>query len=621
MKKYLFIIAAAATCLLVACSKEKELRAPETTTEETTTKEFVRLPGWTYISATGGETETAAIINDNAEFRWATGDTIAIFANGTYQKSAPLDASFNDSASAEFAFEGVNAYRSDFAVYPASLVFKGNTVRGNSVANHTTTALTITLPASYKLADVQDTKSVTPMIAANEPDGTLAFKSICALLRITVKNIPKDAYTLKVSFPGKKVKGEFTLSNFTVGTDGVQAVTSTSEAEETITITDLGISAFNANGLVINVPAPIGKISDDDYPYVRVGAYDMTDHKINSIDTPIKTVKDENDKDQPVAWNPSRLTSRKVTAKLPYFTTNTKTSKKVVFAPGNLVATLTSIPADGTIGSAKDFRFAEHQYDALGNCVGNRFAGINNPVDLFAWIGASATGTFDDDQKWGIVWPNNSADATIGNVGNEYIKWDWGEIFNGVTYPAGTWRLPNKDKSNGEASVEWARLTVGREGSYNSCKVTLIHENAGADADTVAHGLVIFPDGYSQPYGMIEFVNSGKGKANQSNAHYVQNIITFEQWEVLEKVGGCVFLPATNCRIRSGGANLSTYLADGAYWVNSANNYTQSSAAMVFSDAFVCNKSLNGNGTTSLQDSKSVQRKNGCAVRLIRDVN
>ena len=612
MKKYLFIIAAAATLALVACNKEKELRAPE---EEVIAEE--ERPGYTYITAVAENEEgsKARIDGNSAAFSWSANCKIAVFANGTYHVSTKYQNAIG--AGAKFVFDGgINAYRSDFAVYPSYLVHDGTSVLEGSASNHTAASLKITLPASYTLAQVLNNESPTPMIAVNNPFDSLEFKSICALLRLTVNYIPKDAEYLKVIFPGKKVNGEFTLTNFTPGTDGLPVVASTTAAEETITITDLGITEFCNK--IINVPVPVGKLSDDDYRYVRVEAYDNTDHRINGIDTPIKV--DADNGNAPLVWNPNRKTSRKVTVNLPYFTSNSKVKTYVVFAPGNLVGTLTSKPADGTIGSANNFRFAEHQYDALGNSAGNRFASINNPVDLFAWIGNSATGTFSDDQKWGIVWPNNAADAVIGNVANEYIKWDWGEIFNGVTYPVGTWRLPNKDLANSEPSSEWARLTVGRD-NYSSGKVTLIHENEGADADTIAHGLVIFPDKYSHPYGFKTLINCGKGKANTSSAHYNQNIITLEEWDILEKIGGCVFLPVTNARYRSGGANVSVYNADGTYWVNSANNSAQHAAALVFSDAYICNKSLAGDGSTTLQDGKSMQRKNGCAVRLIRDVN
>ena len=78
MKKYLTIIAAAAICLLTACSKEKELRAP---IEEQNIAEEV-LSGYC-INATIGEVSTSASVDDaTAAFTWNTGDKIAVCISG-----------------------------------------------------------------------------------------------------------------------------------------------------------------------------------------------------------------------------------------------------------------------------------------------------------------------------------------------------------------------------------------------------------------------------------------------------------------------------------------------------------------------------------------------------------
>ena len=80
MKKYLFIIAAAATFMLVACNKEKELRAPE---EEVIAEENLELPGYTYITAVGENEEDskARIDGTTAHFAWSANCQIAVFAN------------------------------------------------------------------------------------------------------------------------------------------------------------------------------------------------------------------------------------------------------------------------------------------------------------------------------------------------------------------------------------------------------------------------------------------------------------------------------------------------------------------------------------------------------------
>ena len=642
MKKYLFIIAAAATCLLVACSKEKELRAPENETQTT----VEHLPGWTYISANGEEDIKGTVSSNDATFSWSTGDQIAVYSGNTYHKSAGLASDYNNKKNVEFAFEGsINANRSNFAVFPASLIFDGDDVRTDIGSNVTSSALTIVLPASYSLAEVQSTTSPTPMIAANASDGSLAFKSICALLRITVKYIPKDAYTLKVTFPGKKVHGVFTLNDFVVGTDGLPVAASSGVADETITITNLGISAFTSS-LIINIPVPIGKVTNDDYRYVRVGAYDSTDHMINSIDTPIKV---DGTTSAPLVWNPTRLTSRMVTANLPYFTTNSKTSKKVVFASGNLVATTTTLPASSTspIGAANNWRFAEHQYDALGDCDANRFAATGD-IDLFAWIGEGASQDYEYNQ-YGILHPGASPIQTFaGYLNPDNLKCNFGDIFNGDTYPANTWRLLNNNLEGGETSSESARLlTRTTTSGYVVTKATILQENG---TDTLIRGAIIFPDTYTHPYGFKEIkytarcdrtitqeYPSGSGHYGSKNCHWKNNVITLAEWDILEKQG-CVFLPMTSVRAwikESGVYKIDTddYFGECGYWTGygtttyvantnpkeptATNN---NAGAIIVSDEYYCTKTL-GDGKTGITPGKSSDRRRGHAVRLIRDVN
>ena len=609
MKKYLFIIAAAATCLLAACSKEKDQILSEESNAPT------HLPGWTYISAQSGNDTKASVDGTTSEFTWNGGDQIAVYSGSSYHISAGLNGSFNGQTSAEFAFEGdIDAGRKFFAVYPASLVSEDSDADESEIV--------LTLPASYPLSQVQWNRAPLPMVATNAPGGGLDFKIICPIVRIMVKCIPKDTETIKITFPGKKVQGEFVMSGFTLGEDGIEADDSAEDGDDTITITDLGLTKY-LNQMEITVPIPIGSAGAQEYFYVVVGTYDSYGNKISAITTPLKVVEGV-----PTAWAPSRKAARKVTANLPYFTSNGKTKRKVVFAPGNLQATITTKPTSDTdaVGEATDWRFAEHQYDVLGICDGNKFAKNNVPIDLFAWVGNSANDSYytTDSKKYGLIWAGSTNADLCGDVANENIKFSWGDIFNGVTYPANTWRLPNNDREGGDSANEWNRLCNSRtpEGgssSYVAAKASILQENG---VDTLARGLILFPNNYTHPYGVKALKNYTRedNGNNQALRHWKDNVITLAEWDLLEKVGGCVFLPVAGARWRNSGQNLTDYQGDCAYWSDySLSN--QHAAAMVVSDAFYCNKSLNGNGKTAFSGAKSVSRRNGCAVRLIRDID
>lgn len=569
MKKYLIISAAAAICLLAACSKEKEPVA----LEEETIAEITHLPGWTYISALNGEDKgvKASVDNTTAAFTWSAGDKIAVYSGDRYYVSAPLAS--GGSNTAEFAFEGdINADRKFFAVFPASLVSNDCEASQNS--------LSLILPASYTLAQVQDDASPLPMIAVNTPDSGLEFKIICPILRITVKNIAWDAKCIKVTFPGKKVQGEFWLSNFTAGTDGVASEDAVDEGDDTITITDLGISDYTEQ-MVINIPVPMGTYND-----VIVGAYDESGHVINYISVPAKKIDSV-----PTAWTPGRKSARKLTADLPVFTISE--DKIVVFAPGNLQATLSEVVKSYSNGTqfwgASSWSFADNQYTAIGNTTANTLASPaeNDVVDLFSWIGKDRN--FTSGEKYGIlkVISSSGTSSYVGNVKGDELLFDWGgsEI---DSYAAGVWHTPSRE--------EWEAVFTGSRSKTRCVKVVLTISDSPL---TTLNGIIIMPDQYTHPLN-YEFT-----ELNRTASNFSANTVSLADWEKLEKAG-CVFLPATGQRIYSSG-NIIQEETSLWYWTTTADTGSGQALALYIKDG-------------TLAPNKKSARYLGCAVRLVRDV-
>lgn len=581
MKKYLIICA---TLLMAACSREEAI-----VTEEVVDEVVVEEPQpaedpaekVTYIEAKSEKTK-ASIDDATAAFTWNTGDKVAVYAGG-YKISDDLSSTYDGQGSATFAFSGSEAFddadRANFAVFPASLAYDGN---GNLYASDVTaSSLKVNLPASYTLAQVQGEVSPVPMIATNAPNGGLTFKNICALVRLTVNNISKDANTLKITFPGKKVQGEFTLSAVNPGSSAV-VTANTSGADDTITITDLGISAFTS-GLVISVPVPTGVASSLEYGDVVVGAYDANNQKIHSIATPIK--------DTP--WVPTRLSAKKVTANLPVF--SVAADKKVVFAPGNLQATLSEAVYTKTSGSyigtqfwgAKSWSFAANQYTAIGKTAKNALSdpAEDDVVDLFSWIGESMA--FTDGRKYGIL-KVVSTSGTSSFVGNtpESLLFDWASVM--PSYPSGAYRTLS--------SSEWTYLllTGGRSAKSRCVKVQL---------NGTLNGLVIFPDNYSYSEALAQFTTD---YLNRTATAFDGVILSQVEWETLEKAG-CAFLPATGSRGYSEG---NVVLSEDELWYWTTTS--KSSGGQVYSLWI-----HNGN----IVAAQGTARYSGCAVRAARDVN
>ena len=672
MKRQL-LWSAALLLTLAACSQEEILfeeqepeeqiaeESPIIRPEEESGDESLKV---TYIQANGG-VETKADINDSGKFSWSVGDQIAVYTTSGYKKSAALTSDrievIDGVSAATFSFSGDNyledADRTDVAVFPASLVFDGTAVRTGHDAAHTVGeggSLKITLPGSYTRAQVEGTESPRPMIAINAEGSGLAFQSICALLRITVKNIAWDAQSIKVTFPGKKVQGEFTLNNFVVGTNGVTLSGSSDDGDDTITITDLGISEYTPE-LVINVPIPMGVAGSYEYEKVKVTACDDSTLPINYIVSPLKVVENV-----PTAWVPGRKSARKVEAALPMFSAySTKNGeayahiananrRTIVFAPGNLQARMDVYPKktekwtiSKNLGSADLWRFAEHQYDAIADEIpedGRSFSynSKEDPrrgdwIDLFAWIGTDggiATSTMVDESKnWGIAYNISSGTSSAyGNTTANYELYnDWGELSiqygEDFSYASNKWHTPTKD----EWDLVLNRRYTGSSG-YTGIDRTAVKAKIVVSDEKTVCGLIIFPDNYSHPYGAPELVKVHHGASTKwtladGQAKCADNTLTLEQWQAIEDAG-CAFLPFTSTtQFSSAYTILTDYVAEAWYW---SATPVGGSKTVPYTVAFndieetAGHRRYNTGATTLSATYNGVSRAYGCGVRLTR---
>ena len=478
MRKYCFFIAVAASGISVACNKGIEQ-------SETQEPEVLKV---TYINAKGGENSKASIDGTTAAFTWNTGDQIAVYADG-YKISDEMSSTYDGTNAATFSFSGGEAVdegdRANFAIFPAALVY--DALNNRYTSDVTSLSLKINLPASYTLSEVQDDKAPTPMIAENVSDGDLAFKSICALLRVTIDNVPKQTRAITFDFNGKKVQGEFTLTSVAPGTTGVET-SATDGTDDIITVFTPDISSFTS-GLVINLPLPAGVASTGEYTDVTITTWDAASsgHKINAITTAVKSGAN---------WVPGRKSSRKLAATLPVFSVS-KTGKKAVFAPGNLQAVIGTAPDGNGVAIASSWGFATSQYSFVGNVTGNKTLTAGSTVDLFCWVGASAT--YD---SYGLMLQKSNSDSAHGNAA-ESLKTDWGALAIG-TYSAGYWRTPansdwrwllgdQTDYAPGTSEFDSA-VKVGTNCRTSSTVNSVTNARFAKAKVADVWGLIIFPD-------------------------------------------------------------------------------------------------------------------------------
>ncbi len=172
---------------------------------------------------------------------------------------------------------------------------------------------------------------------------------------------------------------------------------------------------------------------------------------------------------------------------------------KVRFSKGNLQYQ----------ASTDSWRFAEHQYDYIGEANMNISDAYSGWIDLFGWGTGNAptkTSTSVSDYSSFIDWGMNP----VSNAGNE----------------AGLWRTLSKD--------EWLYLFHDRA-DYD--KLFGWGKVAGVS------GVILLPDNWVKPSG-VSFWSYSEGNAND---HISDNTYTVSQWQLMESAGA-VFLPAAGYR-------------------------------------------------------------------------
>ena len=232
-------------------------------------------------------------------------------------------------------------------------------------------------------------------------------------------------------------------------------------------------------------------------------------------------------------------------------------TRQVVFSPGNL-----------QYCPKKDiWRFAEHQYDYIGEeniYISQDYEGW---IDLFGW----GTG-------------NNPTLNTIDT--RDYTTFtDWGT--NSISgYPQNTWRTLTND--------EWNYLLFLRPNA--SAYYTVAQVNG-------TNGLILLPDNWVAPNG-ITFISGYSDKEYSAIAFEEYQSFTIEQWNTMQ-AAGAVFLPCAGFRL---GTSLAYMQMAGLYWTSSPHAAYGPQFASYF--LFMCDGAGIGYDT----------RSGGNAVRLVKDL-
>mgnify|MGYP003288586223 CR=1 FL=1 len=241
---------------------------------------------------------------------------------------------------------------------------------------------------------------------------------------------------------------------------------------------------------------------------------------------------------------------------------------RVVFSSGNLQYQ----------ASTKSWRFAENQYDFIGEknrCISDTYEGW---IDLFGW----GTG-------------KNPTNVGLNNWDYPSFK-DWGKNKIGDD-KKNTWRTLTNE--------EWNYLLTGRAGA---------HKLVGAAQVNGVNGILLFPDKY---WVCIDTVTDGLildgirfkpgffGKESNGEGEYYAEFqsYTLEEWTELE-AKGVVFLPSAGYRDRQG-EFVHNVRYNGYYWSASEQG-----------DLYAWRLGFGSKKHTLINTNRSVGR----SVRLVKDL-
>ena len=539
----------------VSCQKENNVAVQEDPAAGVTTGNSIKVR----LENRQDEAQTKLTIDSSTgASSWSAGDQIAFcVTNGS---TTSYQTETVNTATSEIPYNVPSGYdRANYAIYPAAS--KGSDY----------TSPTIVYPSSYDLSGkTAESYSPMPMVAVNG-SGLLDFYHVGGLLRLKLTEVDEATSKVTVTFDDvTNICGTYTVAN--AGTSDA-TLSLSSGAGNVITFTGVSVASGTA---WVNIPLPAG---------ASVGT--VTVKTINSSNAELQSMEGI------ISWSGvGRKSARQYLispgpppppAYLPG-EFSVSSTKKVQFARGNLQAVIDGGPTNTYNYTASEWKFAENQYDYIGNAAGNTSFEVGTTVDLFCWVATS-------------VWYNSHGLCVIGALDTwigQYFGFatndslsDWGTITEIIeTYGEG-WHTLSKD--------EWTYL-------LSSGRTNAANKRATATVCSVP-GLLILPDDWTLPDGCSFTVTI---------SDYTTNVYDETAWDKME-AAGAVFLPAAGSRT---GTSVNNAGATGLYWSSSpypGNPYGYKS------DDKDKALALLWNGSGNLNVAAVYYRYYGRSVRLVRN--
>lgn len=399
--KRIYIFYVAALVLAVSCAKEVVPASQESAlVKKTFTADFV---------------ETKSSLVDGKKVHWTEGDKISVFDNMNNTNNV-FESSNLSGAAADFTGYTVDGATEYVALYPYK--FGASYDAANS-------KITVELPARQKAVKGSFDNNLNIAVAVSEDGSHLAFKNVCALLKVT---IPEGVTNVRsLSFvTGTYVSGKVEVVLADDGTFSVAGNTSKNNAFKEVSLDNGGEAMAKGDYYFVVMPGTYNKIylsvtTTDDEMYTRYSDSSLTVKSNDVID--LGNVPTDGSKKFRITNMASVPISLEDTWTIGYEIDDSYTGKDITWSNRNddIITTVPSkVTGAGTSGTA-EVVFGKRPGIAILNAT---YDGVTYPItfDVRPWYR-------DEPADWAL----ETTDATMSEVKTS----DQGEKYVEITSNAG----------------------------------------------------------------------------------------------------------------------------------------------------------------------------------------
>ena len=234
------------------------------------------------------------------------------------------------------------------------------------------------------------------------------------------------------------------------------------------------------------------------------------------------------------------------------------------------------------------WRFAENQWDYIGNAEGNitessRRAGQTAFIDLFGWGTSGATASDFPTSATATAyqpWATSTSNADYCPGGSNAVN-----IAQGSGYEEADWAWHNKIQNGGNAVHQWRVLTAG-EWQYLFTGRTNAANLYGFGKVHGKQGVILLCDDWDWESDNVNSQDIAAAVSEYSftwvpgTGEYTNNVISDDLWTIME-AAGAVFLPAAGYRQ---GVSVTGTGSSGYYWSSTRANDISVFYLYLFSD-------------------------------------